>query len=81
MFDALNAFQLGRSHMAVITENVAELNAALDEGVPPPPTVRVLGLLTLEDVIEELIGEPIEDETDHMAVTGELRHMASWEGQ
>ncbi|CAE7444472.1 MAM3 [Symbiodinium sp. KB8] len=50
-------------------------------GVPPPPTVRVLGLLTLEDVIEELIGEPIEDETDHMAVTGELRHMASWEGQ
>ncbi|RUP43485.1 hypothetical protein BC936DRAFT_137094 [Jimgerdemannia flammicorona] len=49
--DILNFFQEGRSHMALITNN-------------PGGEGAVLGVITLEDVIEELIGEEIIDETD-----------------
>lgn len=47
----LNYFQEGKSHMIVVSEN------------PGEPTGAV-GVLTLEDVIEELIGEEIVDESD-----------------
>lgn len=47
----LNYFQEGKSHMIVVSES------------PGEPTGAV-GVLTLEDVIEELIGEEIVDESD-----------------
>ncbi|KAL6452869.1 MAM3 Protein MAM3 [Candida maltosa Xu316] len=47
----LNYFQEGKSHMIVVSEH------------PGEPTGAV-GVLTLEDVIEELIGEEIVDESD-----------------
>ncbi|CAH6719518.1 protein Mam3p [[Candida] jaroonii] len=47
----LNYFQEGKSHMIVVSENPGEPFGAL-------------GVLTLEDVIEELIGEEIVDESD-----------------
>lgn len=47
----LNYFQEGKSHMIVVSENPGEPTGAL-------------GVLTLEDVIEELIGEEIVDESD-----------------
>lgn len=47
----LNYFQEGKSHMIVVSES------------PGDPT-GALGVLTLEDVIEELIGEEIVDESD-----------------
>ncbi|CAG8486522.1 11194_t:CDS:2 [Ambispora leptoticha] len=49
--DILNFFQEGRSHMVLVTEN-------------PGGEGGALGVITLEDVIEELIGEEIIDETD-----------------
>ena len=49
--DILNFFQEGRSHMVLVSSQPGE-----DYGA--------LGVLTLEDVIEELIGEEIVDETD-----------------
>ncbi|OZJ04341.1 Protein MAM3 [Bifiguratus adelaidae] len=49
--DILNFFQEGRSHMALVSEN-------------PGGEGGALGVITLEDVIEELIGEEIVDETD-----------------
>ncbi|KAG0229246.1 hypothetical protein BGW41_003090 [Actinomortierella wolfii] len=49
--DILNFFQEGRSHMALVT---SEPNGF---GVP-------IGVITLEDVIEELLGEEIVDESD-----------------
>ncbi|KAI8969290.1 hypothetical protein BDF20DRAFT_916653 [Mycotypha africana] len=49
--DILNFFQEGKSHMALVTNCPGENRGAL-------------GVITLEDVIEELIGEEIIDETD-----------------
>ncbi|ORY99190.1 hypothetical protein BCR43DRAFT_556605 [Syncephalastrum racemosum] len=49
--DILNFFQEGRSHMALVSQNPGAHGGAL-------------GVITLEDVIEELIGEEIIDETD-----------------
>lgn len=49
--DILNFFQEGKSHMVLISDNPGANNGAL-------------GLLTCEDIIEELIGEEILDETD-----------------
>ncbi|BFZ53888.1 cell agglutination protein Mam3 [Savitreella phatthalungensis] len=49
--DILNFFQEGKSHMVLISDHPGEPHGAL-------------GLLTCEDIIEELIGEEILDETD-----------------
>lgn len=49
--DILNFFQEGKSHMALISND-------------PGGQTGALGVITLEDVIEELIGEEIIDETD-----------------
>ncbi|CAJ0863448.1 16545_t:CDS:10 [Entrophospora sp. SA101] len=49
--DILNYFQEGRSHMVLVSED-------------PGGDKGALGVITLEDVIEELIGEEIIDETD-----------------
>ncbi|KAG9240740.1 hypothetical protein BJ878DRAFT_524540 [Calycina marina] len=49
--DIVNFFQEGKSHMVLVSENPGENNGAI-------------GVVTLEDVIEELIGEEIIDESD-----------------
>ncbi|CEP18583.1 hypothetical protein [Parasitella parasitica] len=49
--DILNFFQEGKSHMAMVSNNQGGYGGAL-------------GVITLEDVIEGLIGEEIVDETD-----------------
>ncbi|KAL3230233.1 Protein MAM3 [Nakaseomyces bracarensis] len=47
----LNYFQEGKSHMCIVSERPGSSNGAI-------------GVVTLEDVIEELIGEEIVDESD-----------------
>ena len=49
--DIINFFQEGKSHMVLVSENPGQ-----DSGS--------MGVVTLEDVIEELIGEEIIDESD-----------------
>ena len=49
--DIVNFFQEGKSHMVLVSEN-------------PGGDSGALGVVTLEDVIEELIGEEIIDESD-----------------
>lgn len=51
LFDLLNQFQNGRSHMCKVVDTSQNFG-------------EVIGIITLEDVIEELIQEEILDETD-----------------
>lgn len=51
LLDCLNYFQQGRSHMLLVSSHPGEQKGAM-------------GVVTLEDVIEEMIGEEIIDETD-----------------
>eukprot|EP00177_Eucheuma_denticulatum_P004850 GFKZ01008803.1.p1 GENE.GFKZ01008803.1~~GFKZ01008803.1.p1 ORF type:complete len:893 (-),score=105.16 GFKZ01008803.1:73-2694(-) len=53
----LNIFRQGGGHMAIVRQNIAN-----DEAHGPTPAT--LGIVTLEDLIEELIGQDIVDETD-----------------
>ncbi|XP_013411006.1 DUF21 domain-containing protein At1g47330 [Lingula anatina] len=59
LYDLLNEYQLGKAHLSVVL-------AKLDEEEIASATTKqtVLGVITLEDVIEELIQEEIVDETD-----------------
>ncbi|KAJ5460864.1 Protein MAM3 [Penicillium daleae] len=62
--DIVNFFQEGKSHMVLVSEYPSE-----DRGT--------LGVVTLEDVIEELIGEEIIDESDvFIDVHKAIRRMA-----
>jgi metal transporter CNNM len=55
----LNEFQVGRTHMAIVQR-------VKDVGAGRSGRFENIGLITLEDVLEELIGEEIADETDNM---------------
>ncbi|TAQ87084.1 hypothetical protein B7494_g4607 [Chlorociboria aeruginascens] len=62
--DIVNFFQEGKSHMALVSEYPGESHGAT-------------GVVTLEDVIEELIGEEIIDESDvYIDVHKAIRRMA-----
>mmetsp|Transcript_41535 Transcript_41535/g.77830 ORF Transcript_41535/g.77830 Transcript_41535/m.77830 type:complete len:556 (-) Transcript_41535:281-1948(-) len=60
LMDMLKLFQMGRSHMAIVTSNPNLVNRSLANGTPLAPGT-ILGLMTCEDVLEELIGEEFQD--------------------
>ncbi|KAJ3161624.1 hypothetical protein HDU88_007261 [Geranomyces variabilis] len=62
LFDMLNFFQEGRSHMAAVAGRTDGSRAGNDDNGKAER--KILGIITLEDVIEELIGEEIIDEFD-----------------
>ncbi|PFH31577.1 CBS domain-containing protein [Besnoitia besnoiti] len=63
-YQVLNEFQEGRCHLAFVTHDVAAYQQAWEQNVDVPATADLLGIVTLEDVIEELIQEEIMDEFD-----------------
>ena len=78
LLDLLREFKKGKSHMAFITENVKELqkklgfsgmnNRGKNKGIDllsDSPDPKVLGIVTLEDVIERMINIEIYDEDDY----------------
>ncbi|ETO36015.1 CBS domain-containing protein [Reticulomyxa filosa] len=64
MIQALNLFRERRTHFALITREVDVVNECLQSGKAMPKTVKFLGAITLEDIMEQLIQEEIEDEFD-----------------
>ena len=52
LYDALHNFQTGRSHLAVVKEENADGDS------------RTVGIITMEDILEELFLAEIQDETD-----------------
>lgn len=69
MYFALNEFQKGRAHLALIVRKRDATTLVNDyeqqkESLSTESHSEVVGLITLEDVLEELLQEEISDETD-----------------
>lgn len=65
MLDLLNKFQEDKCHLALVTNKPEVVAEAWKAGKPVPPDVHMVGIITLEDVMEKLIQENIEDESDN----------------
>lgn len=75
--DLLMEFQKGKSHIALVTKQTSELKRKMgleaegstgamrfDEAMATDPA-EIMGIITLEDVVEKVIGDPILDEDDY----------------
>ncbi|KAE8887979.1 hypothetical protein PF005_g11419 [Phytophthora fragariae] len=63
-YSMLNEFQKGRSHIALVTKETELVASCWRNNRPIPLHVVFEGIVCLEDVIEELLQEEIEDESD-----------------
>jgi len=65
LFGLLNSFQEGHAHMAFVSRH-PELaaRAVRERGESPSGRSRCIGVITLEDIIEEILTEEIYDESD-----------------
>ncbi|GLE00797.1 hypothetical protein PINS_up009585 [Pythium insidiosum] len=63
-YHILNEFQKGRSHIALVTKDAKHVMQCWQKNEDIPADVSFVGIITIEDVIEELIQEEIEDESD-----------------
>ncbi|CAK9036016.1 DUF21 domain-containing protein At5g52790 (CBS domain-containing protein CBSDUF5) [Durusdinium trenchii] len=70
MLDLLNKFQDEKCHLGLVTSNPEAVEEAWAQHQEVPPDVHMMGLITLEDVIEKLIQENIEDESDILEKSG-----------
>ncbi len=69
LYELLNTFQDMHNHLAIVVNDensVSVLQQCLGEALLDVPVdCKIMGLITIEDVIEELIQEEIWDETDN----------------
>ncbi|XP_014777915.1 uncharacterized protein LOC106874631 [Octopus bimaculoides] len=64
LFDLLNLFQTGKSHLCIVREQMPGDVIITTTAAIASLDAKIIGIITLEDVIEELIQEEIVDETE-----------------
>jgi len=73
LFDLLNDFQAGRTHMAFVSRRPELSREASSTGVRPSGSSGCVGLITLEDIMEEILTEEIYDEADREKASQTIR--------
>eukprot|EP00914_Ancora_sagittata_P026508 GHVO01052183.1.p1 GENE.GHVO01052183.1~~GHVO01052183.1.p1 ORF type:complete len:226 (+),score=36.84 GHVO01052183.1:337-1014(+) len=76
LYEILNEFQKGQSHIVFVTNEAPDYQTASDLSVDAWEHASLLGIVTLEDVIEELIQEEILDEFDVYRRTSRVSPMS-----
>lgn len=69
--DLLNEFQNGRSHMAVVYDDISK----------PSKDRHFVGIVSIEDIIEEILQEEILDETDAFVDNTSRKHVLVRNGE
>ena len=64
--EVMDIFQRSHGHLAVISNNAMELQMAIDNGTTPADYCKPLGIITFEDVIENVLNMNIKDEYDRV---------------
>jgi hypothetical protein len=69
LLDVLSIFQLGNSHLALVSEEPEQLQKFLLDSKdnlcsPPPVNIAPIGILSIEDIIEEMIQSKVYVEED-----------------
>ena len=64
LLDVLSVFQMGHSHIALVSEEPENLRASLERKQPPSPSAAAIGVLTIEDIFEAMLQSEIFDEED-----------------
>ena len=67
LFELLEEFKSGRCHMAFVSRNPELSRASVANGEVPSGSAACIGVITLEDVIEEILMQEVYDETDLMS--------------
>ena len=62
--DMLERFQTGKAHIAIVSKNSQKLLEQMRNNQPPSPDCAPVGILTMENILEDILQEPIYDEED-----------------
>eukprot|EP00612_Vaucheria_litorea_P000638 CAMPEP_0171451604 /NCGR_PEP_ID=MMETSP0945-20130129/45_1 /TAXON_ID=109269 /ORGANISM="Vaucheria litorea, Strain CCMP2940" /LENGTH=449 /DNA_ID=CAMNT_0011976103 /DNA_START=433 /DNA_END=1782 /DNA_ORIENTATION=- len=77
LLELLNIFQLGRAHIAFVSDDPNATRKALRNGTELTGNAQPIGIISLEDILEEILQEEIMDESDLVAGHAEARAKAT----